>query len=38
MMTVDPIRENWNLTASQLGRVRIFNGDGFEECEFEILT
>jgi len=38
MLTVEPIREQWNLTVSELGRVRIFTG-GMDLilCEFEIL-
>ena len=36
ILTLEPIREQWNLTVSQLGTVRIFKGggDGFELCEF----
>jgi hypothetical protein len=37
IFTVDPEREEWNLTISQLGTVRI-KGGGFERCEFEDLT
>ena len=35
ILSLEPIREQWNLTVSQLGTVRIFKGgDGFELCEF----
>jgi hypothetical protein len=38
MLTVEPVRESWNLTVSQLGRVRIFKGEWIRNCGFENLT
>jgi len=37
-LTVDSIREWWDITVSELRRVGILKGDGFEPGDFENIT